>query len=168
MIIGAKHIIGDFSKLSDIDLYDAMEESIQHVRAQAVANADAIKNTGALSESIFAETIPRKNGARGICWTNSKYADYVEFGTGKKGQENHAGISPMVTPMYRMTPWWIHESDIDRELAEKYGWFHIDTPEGRFYQCTGQPAKPFMYPALQDSTEFIEKIFAEKINEAMK
>lgn len=168
MIVGAKKIIGDFSKLSDMDLYDAMKESIEHVRSQAEANADAIKNTGELAGSIFAETIPRRNGVRGICWTNKPYAEYVEFGTGKKGQENHAGISPMVTPVYHVTPWWIHESDIDRELAEKYGWFHIDTPEGRFYQCTGQPAKPFMYPALQDSTEFIEKIFAEKINEAMK
>ena len=84
-------------------------------------------------------------------------APYVEFGTGPKGQADHAGISPEVTPVYTQAPWWIHESQIDRRTAEKYRWFYIDTPQGRFYQCTGQPAHPFLYPALHDNEDKILK-----------
>lgn len=170
MIIGAKKILADFDRLSQVDIQDAMETAIQHVRSEAV---DRVRtDTGELKQSIYAETKATRNGVRGTCWSNKKYAKYVEFGTGKKGQENHAGTSPEVTPMYSMRPWWIHEgsgaNEVDRATAEKYGWFYIDTPKGRFYQCTGQAAHPFMYPALADSTEFIERIFAEKINEVMK
>lgn len=93
----------------------------------------------------------------GTCWTNRAYAPYVEFGTGPKGQADHAGISPEVTPVYTQAPWWIHESQIDRRTAEKYRWFYIDTPQGRFYQCTGQPAHPFLYPALHDNEDKILK-----------
>ena len=82
-------------------------------------------------------------------------APYVEFGTGPKGQADHAGISPDVTPVYSQSPWWIHESQVDRTIAERYRWFYIDTPQGRFYQCTGQPAHPFMYPALHDNEDKI-------------
>lgn len=170
MIIGAKKLLADLDGLSQVDIQEAMETSIQHVRSEAVSRVRT--DTGELKGSIYAETKMSGNKARGTCWTNKPYAAYVEFGTGKKGQENHAGISPEVSPMYSMRPWWIHEgngpNEVDRATAEKYGWFYIDTPEGRFYQCTGQAAHPFMYPALQDSTEFIEKIFTEKINEAMK
>ena len=84
-------------------------------------------------------------------------APYVEFGTGPKGQANHAGISPEVTPVYTQVPWWIHESQVDRRTAEKYRWFYIDIPQGRFYQCTGQPAHPFLYPALHDNEDKILK-----------
>ena len=45
----------------------------------------------------------------------------------------------------------------DQRTAEKYRWFYIDTPKGRFYQCSGQPAHPFMYPALKDNEEQLWK-----------
>ena len=100
------------------------------------------------------------------------YAPYLEFGTGPKGQENHAGISPEITPAYTQNPWWIHESQVDRRVAEKYHWFYLDTPDGRFYLCTGQPAYPFMYPALKDSQDQIlegmKADFSAAIKESIK
>lgn len=103
----------------------------------------------------------------GICYTDKKYGPYVEFGTGPKGQENHEGISPDTTPVYTQSPWWIHEgsgpNEVDRATAEKYGWFYIDTPEGRFYQCTGQPAQPFLYPALKNNEKQIEQVIREEL-----
>ena len=105
----------------------------------------------------YADVEGDANRAVGTCWTNRAYAPYVEFGTGPKGQADHAGISPEVTPVYTQVPWWIHESQVDRRTAEKYRWFYINTPQGRFYQCTGQPAHPFLYPALHDNEDKILK-----------
>lgn len=170
MIIGKKEILQCLDELSQVDIYDATEDVIQFVRAQAVANAPV--SSGELQQSIFAKTENTADGARGMCFTNKKYAPYVEFGTGPSGQKNHANVSPDVPVAYTQHPWWIHEgsgeNEIDRETAEKYGWFHIDTPQGRFYQCSGQAAHPFMYPALANHTDEIEEIYAKKIREALK
>lgn len=140
-------------QLAEIDMKRAVTQAIQTVRAAAVNNCSV--DTGELRQSIYAEVSEQEGIVTGICWTNKAYAPYVEFGTGPKGQADHAGISPDVTPVYTQSPWWIHESQVDRRVAEKYRWFYIDTPEGRFYQCTGQPAHPFMYPALHDNEDKI-------------
>ena len=113
--------------------------------------------TGELRQSIRALVETSGDTVTGSVYTNKKYAPYVEFGTGPKGQEDHAGISPAVTPAYTQAPWWIHESQIDAEAAERYHWFYIDTAEGRFYQCSGQPASPFMYPALKNNEERVTR-----------
>ncbi len=140
-------------QLAEIDMKRAVAQAIQTVKSAAVNNCSV--DTGELRQSIYAEVTGDSNRAEGICWTNKAYAPYVEFGTGPKGQADHAGISPDVAPVYTQSPWWIHESQVDRRVAEKYRWFYIDTPEGRFYQCTGQPAHPFMYPALHDNEDKI-------------
>jgi HK97 gp10 family phage protein len=140
-------------QLAEIDMKRAVGEVIQIVRLAATLNCPI--DTGELQQDIAADVEGDSIRAIGTCWTNKAYAPYVEFGTGPKGQADHAGISPDVTPVYTQSPWWIHESQVDRRVAEKYRWFYIDTPEGRFYQCTGQPAHPFMYPALHDNEDKI-------------
>lgn len=140
-------------QLAEIDMKRAVGEVIQIVRLAATLNCPI--DTGELQQDIAADVEGDSIRAIGNCWTNKAYAPYVEFGTGPKGQADHAGISPDVTPVYTQSPWWIHESQVDRRVAEKYRWFYIDTPEGRFYQCTGQPAHPFMYPALHDNEDKI-------------
>lgn len=140
-------------QLAEIDMKRAVGEVIQIVRLAATLNCPI--DTGELQQDIATDVEGDSIRAIGTCWTNKAYAPYVEFGTGPKGQADHAGISPDVTPVYTQSPWWIHESQVDRRVAEKYRWFYIDTPEGRFYQCTGQPAHPFMYPALHDNEDKI-------------
>lgn len=140
-------------QLAEIDMKRAVGEVIQIVRLAATLNCPI--DTGELQQDIAADVEGDSIRAIGTCWTNKAYAPYVEFGTGPKGQADHAGISPDVTPVYTQSPWWIHESQVDRRVAEKYRWFYIDSPEGRFYQCTGQPAHPFMYPALHDNEDKI-------------
>ena len=157
-------------QLADVDLNKAIGNAIQTVRSTAVMNVHV--DTGELRQSIYAEVEDNGDTATGVCWTNKPYATYLEFGTGPKGQENHAGISPEITPAYTQNPWWIHESQVDRRVAEKYHWFYIDTPDGRFYQCTGQPAYPFMYPALKDSQDQIlegmKADFSAAVKESIK
>ncbi|WP_176256279.1 HK97-gp10 family putative phage morphogenesis protein [Enterocloster alcoholdehydrogenati] len=136
------------------------------VRAEAALRCPV--HDGELRSSIRTMVSQDADGATGTIYTNKAYAGYVEFGTGPKGEANHAGISPEVTPVYTQSPWWIHESMIDREIAETYHWFFIDTPEGRFYQCTGQPAQPFLYPALKNNEERVTRNISNYISREIK
>ena len=153
---GFDEVAKALKEVSELDTRQDVGESINLKRSAAVENCHA--DTGELIQSIFAEVTEQEDTVTGTCWTNKAYAPYLEFGTGTKGQEKHAGISPEVTPVYTQQPWWIHESQIDRRVAEKYCWPYIDTPDGRFYKCSGNPAYPFLYPALMDNEEQILKM----------
>ena len=83
-------------QLEDVDLNKAIGNAIQTVRSAAVMNVHV--DTGELRQSIYAEVEDNGDTVTGVCWTNKPYATYLEFGTGPKGQENHAGISPEITP----------------------------------------------------------------------
>ena len=120
-------------------------------RIQAEAKSPIQSNSGQLKDSIHAMVDREGDVIVGTVYTDKPYAVYVEMGTGPKGEANHSGISPVLNPSYTQNPWWIHESQIDKGLAERYHWFYIETEDGRFYQCTGQPAQPFMYPALKNN-----------------
>lgn len=127
-------------------------------------------NDGELRQSIKTSVETREEKVIGTIYTNKKYGPFVELGTGPTGQEDHAGISPLISPSYTQSPWWIHESQIDKETAEKYHWFSIETSQGRFYQCSGQAAQPFMYPALKNNEERVTRhvsgYLSRKIREA--
>lgn len=117
--------------------------------------------TGHLANSIMIGFTEGPNELTAHIGTNVEYAPYVEFGTGPKGMEHHEGISPNVHPTYRTTPWWIHESMIDPNAAEAYHWQYIDTDQGRFYKVIGQPARPYLYPAVRDNEAKVEKVLRE-------
>lgn len=156
-----------------IQKYGSLEAAAEHGVKKAVGQGVKIAQAGAvllcpvgdgeLRQSIKTRVEIEDKRVIGIVYTNKKYAAYVELGTGPIGEANHAGISPEVHPAYSQSPWWIHESQVDAETAEKYHWFAIDTPEGRFYQCSGQAAQPFLYPGLRDN----EEIICRKINDVL-
>lgn len=100
--------------------------------------------------------------------TNKEYAPYVEFGTGPKGAAHHSGISPDVRPTYRLSPWWLHESMIDPQVPQVYNWYSIETEAGKFYQVSGQPAHPFLYPAFADNEKEIKDIIAGGFEKAVE
>ena len=153
--------------------YGSLEAAAEHGVKKAVGRGTKIAQAGAvlmcpvsdgeLRQSIKTRVTVEEDRVIGTVYTNKKYAAYVELGTGPRGQADHAGISPEITPAYSQSPWWIHESQIDAETAEKYHWFYIDTEQGRFYQCSGQPAQPFLYPGLKDN----EEIICRKINDVL-
>lgn len=168
MIEGMDKLMKRIGQYENISLQQAVGRAIGHV--QSVAKENCPTNDGELRNSIFTMTEIESGGmvAVGTCYTNKKYASYVEFGTGPKGQENHNGISPNVAWAYSQSPWWIHESQIDKATAEKYHWFSIDTPEGTFYQCTGQAAQPYMYPALKNNEEKVVQIIWDDIRRQLR
>lgn len=124
-------------------------------QVQGYAKALVPVSTGELRESINTEVTQQGDIFVGSCYTNKKQGVFVEFGTGPIGETNHEGISPDVNPVYTQDGWWIHESQISKEIAEKYGWIKSETKNGVFYLTHGQPASPFLYPALHDNKDKI-------------
>lgn len=146
-------------KLSNLDVLPAGRKSISLV--QEAAKNGCPSETGELRDSIYTQEENKQDTTTWECYTNKEYNFYVEFGTGPKGQANHEGISPDVDVAYTQNPWWIHESQIDEAVAEKYHFPKSETKDGVFYLCFGQPARPYMYPALKNNEDEISKIFAE-------
>lgn len=165
MILGALELEKKLRALSEMELRQGIEKGISLVQEDAKANCPVYD--GELRESIFTEVENKDGKIRGTCYTNKQYAPYVEFGTGPKGQADHDGISPDVAVSYSQTSWWIHESQIGRDVAERYRFFHIDTENGRFYKCYGQAAQPFMYPALKNNEDAILAIIARSAKEQL-
>lgn len=158
-IIGLDKLIRKYGELAEQAAGKAMERALgaSTKLVQAEAKLLCPFHDGELRRGIRTKVERQEDKTIGIVYDNVSYGPYVEFGTGPRGEENHAGISPAVDPAYSQSPWWIHESQIDAEVAETYGWFYLDTPQGRFYQCSGQPAKPFMYPALKDNEDRVTR-----------
>lgn len=138
-------------QVADEHMLRIVEQEAKRIQAEAKLLCPVWH--GELRNSIRTMAERMDDTVTGTVYTNKAYASYVEFGTGPTGAANHEGISPAVNPSYTMTPWWIHESQIDAETAETCRWPHIDTPNGRFYKCTGQAAQPFMYPALKNNED---------------
>jgi hypothetical protein len=71
----------------------------------------------------------------GRVFSNAPHSVFVEMGTGPVGASNHMGISPNVNPTYTTRKSWAFPIVIDGEET--------------FRTTSGQPARPFMYPAAQ-------------------
>lgn len=161
MILGENDVSEALQKLTLMDLQGAAGRAIKIVQGEAKMLCPV--HDGELRDSIHTNTEKGAEYVRSVCYTNKSYGPYVELGTGPKGQEKHEGISPDLSVSYSQSPWWIHESQIDRRTAETYHWFYVDTPQGRFYQCAGQAAQPFMYPALKNQSDKVTEIFDEEM-----
>ena len=153
MIEGAESLI---KKLSDIDtemqkriVHKAVGRGIQTVRAEAVLLCPV--DTGELRGSIMTTVEDDSEGnATGTVYTNKEYAPYVEFGTGPVGQSEHDGISPDVSVQYRQK-----------------GWSYLND-EGEWQYTNGQPAQPFLYPALKNNEERVTKQIKEDIRKELE
>lgn len=124
---------------------------------------------GLLREKITheAELISPEEVA-GSCGTNLEYSLYVEMGTGPVGRDTAVPDKSPEPKPYRANGWWIHESQIGRDVAEKYHFFHINTEQGRFYFTNGQPAHPFLYPALSIHKDDLPRHIAEAIRRKLE
>ena len=166
MIIGEAKLISHLDDLANIDITPGIKKAISFVQEAAKMNAPSV--SGELRESIFIKTEKRGDEVVGICGTANEHAAYVEFGTGPRGQADHGGISPDVAVAYTQSPWWIHESQLTPGTAEKYGWSYIDNKQGRFYRVSGQPAQPYLYPALHDNHDTISEIVSNEVRKELK
>lgn len=168
-LLGADRLIAKCRRLAskktgeDIVLRAVHNATIKVVQADARRLAPA--RDGELITSIKTRAKMDGDKAIGEVYTNLKYAPYVEFGTGPKGQASHSGISPEVSVTYKSHPWYVHEDQIN------VGSYHFQKI-GEFYKMYGQPAQPYLYPALRDNQERVSKNISNyvrrKIREQIK
>lgn len=148
-LIGTDDLIAKLQRLSSQRQVEITGRAV-HNAAKNVVQADAKLrapvNGGDLRRGIKVRRAGTNNLPTAEVVSTSDHGGYVEFGTGPKGAENHAGISPNVNVSYRSTPWYVHESQIDIGSYKfpKYG---------EFYKMYGQVAQPYLYPALKDNEE---------------
>ena len=165
-------------KLSELDSGAGQEVTMRAVKQAGVIVQSQAKllissDTGALARSVRVKNEVKEDMVSSTVYTNSKYAPYYEFGTGPNGEANHQGISPKVSPKYRQTGWMIPADAMTVDKAEMYG-FKVAYKDGEVigYYTKGQMARPFMYPALHDQEDTInkntEKLFKNKIRELCK
>lgn len=152
MIEGMEAFLSKLSDLSEIEdeVMQAVDVCGEFVRDDARLRVPV--DTGDLRKSIDHTT--EKTADREIVstvHTNSDHAVYVEFGTGPVGAANHAGVSPEVDVTYTMEKW---RGKIPGLVSE--------TDAGIRY-IAGQPAQPYLYPALKDNEDQIRKKLSKDI-----
>lgn len=168
-LLGADRLIAKCRKLASKQAGDdivrrAVLNACKNV-VQAEAKLRAPANEGELRNSIKVRVKMEGDRVIGEVFTNSDHGAYVELGTGPKGQASHSGISPDVSVSYRSSPWFVHEDQIN------VGPYHFQKV-GEFYKMYGQPAQPYLYPALKDNQERvsnnISKYVSRKIREQIR
>ncbi len=166
-VTGLDELAERFEKASTADLSNAVRKAILHVQAMAKANVRTA--SGELKGSILTEVKSTSNSVTGICYTDNEHAVYVEFGTGPVGQKNHAGISPEVHPTYHQTGWIIPPDAMSESQAEHYGLLVLKKEDGTIvgYATNGQPARPFLYPALKDHKDECMQIIRKELRKQL-
>lgn len=130
-------------------------------------------NDGGLRNSIKTRTEIKESVVTGDIYTNNDHAAYVEFGTGPKGEASEKQIPPDLHLAYKPTGWWIHvgdkEGDISAADAERYHFFTITTKEGETFAFTsGQPAQPYLYPALVANEDKVVDVIGDAVRREIK
>ena len=121
-----------------------------------------VVDTGNLRGSLRRETKRSPGVITGAVKTNVQYAPYVEFGTGRVGKQSPSPPKAPGITRYRMTPWvYSYEGKIEGEGGE--------VEDGTLFCTTnGQPARPFLYPALTGNKENIQNIFRLAYEKAIR
>lgn len=149
-IKGLSNLERKFKQLRDIEIKPIIEDASAKIRDEARKNVRV--DTGELQNSITYRLEDKGNGNwRGIIYTPKEHGIYVELGTGPVGEANHNGISPEVNPMYSPT-----------------GWVYYDKDKKQFIYTKGQPARPFLYPALHDNRDKIKKFIKYRIKKELR
>ena len=163
MIVGIEKLEQKLESLSALDLKPGVSKAIAQVQQDAKARCPV--NHGELRQSIYTDVELEGDTCKGICYTNKKYAAFVEFGTGPNGQESHAGVSPDVNWAYSQTGWTIPPDAMSISEAEGYGLGIATNSKGDAvgYYTNGQAAYPFMYPALKDNVDNLKEIIMNSL-----
>lgn len=153
---GAERLMRQLTNLGNIN--PVVEKAVRKgtIRVQKNAILLCPVNHGELRQTIKNKVETTEGMVIGAVYTNNKNAIYVELGTGPIGEVNHEGISPQVNPVYSQSGWWFPGDKVTPQDAEKYHWPSMTTEDGKtLYFTQGQPAQPFMYPALKGIEDIV-------------
>ena len=112
------------------------------VEADAKKKCPVSPNGGRLRSSITSEVKKKGFKLEGRVGTNVEYASYVEYGTGiyaKLGSK-----------------------------AKKIPWTYYNEEAQQFFKTSGMQPKPYLYPALRDNFEFIQKKLGKSVIDTLK
>lgn len=144
-IIGLDNLLAKLERMGssiESETAKAVQRTTDNAAADAVNNAPASKfsQSGAggavsLKGSITGKVEGSGETVTGTVTCNAPHAGYVEFGTGIVGASNNGGTSPAVNVSYTSRESWVYPAGVD------------ENGDTQFYTTSGQPARPFMYPA---------------------
>lgn len=142
----------------------AMKKATELVERTATERCPS--KLGQLKNSIASSVKSEDGVVEGVVGTNLEYAPYVEFGTGYVGDQHpHPQDSELgITRSHPMREY----KDKNGNVKQVKGWVYKDKIKGKFYFTRGQPARPFLYPALQNNRENITKIFQEELHKEIE
>lgn len=148
----------------------ATTEVTETVAGLAIGNlSSSIKhNSGELMGSVKDEVVLNAEGkVIGRVWSDKRNAFYREFGTGPVGEASPKDLPEGITPVYTQKPWFFPVSSVDVDLEALYGMRKISFKDGdstiEFYMSSGQPANPWLYPALKQGTKDHNIVFRKHV-----
>lgn len=158
-IQGLDKLMRKYGELGTRIVNESMENAVNASTKTVQASAKLLcpVNHGELKRNIRTMVQRQDDKTIGVVYNNVPHAMYVEFGTGPVGEANHGGISPAVTPAYSQHGWGIPGDAVESSDVEKYHWPERTYDGQTYYMTSGQPAQPFMYPALKDNEERVTR-----------
>lgn len=143
------------------NVVEELKIAVELATLQAAANARMLAPSNKYGQSFGGGAVPLSGSITeefedtgsefvGHVVTNAPHAAYVEFGTGPVGAANHSGTSPEVQVSYTS--------------REKWAYPYHDKDGLQFAATSGQPARPYLYPAAKQN----EKVFAQLGREALQ
>lgn len=167
-----KSKLGKVSASAQKGAEQAIYEITQEVSGRASNNLQSsIKHgTGELAGSVKDEVVVNSNGNYvGRVFSDKKQAVFREMGTGPNGEKSTKDLPPGITPVYTQKAWFFPVSASVEDLTALYGIPKIEIQGVEFYKTSGQPARPWLYPALKYVEEnMAEDILKRNINEAIQ
>ena len=136
-------LLKKLNNIANFNTVGTMRKGTQLVHGQAKELAPV--DTGNLKGSIHMDVKINADTVEGRVYTNLEYAPYVEFGTGSKGAGTYPYSIKGLSLAYRSSPWC-----------------YLDEDDNLIWTA-GQPAQPYMYPALKNNEKYIKKLFKSDI-----
>ncbi|WP_278475413.1 HK97-gp10 family putative phage morphogenesis protein [Turicibacter sanguinis] len=139
-------------KRMDIDVNDTLAPIMarQAKFVQGEAKDLCPVDQGELRDRIETTTRKSKYKVTALVHTNVEYAPYVEFGTGKVGETTPVANKYPGPLAYKQTKWRARIPDV--------GWRYV----------AGQPAQPFLYPALKNNEEKVRDYVANDLKQVIR
>lgn len=148
-VVGLDSLLKKLSKLGG-NVEEVLTQSIgkQTKLVQGDAKDLCPVDLGDLRNSIKGTVKNYKGRIVGVVSTNNDHAAYVEFGTGRVGERTNKNTKVNVS--YKQDKWLVNIPDVGPRWIE------------------GQPAQPYLYPALKNNEERIIENIKGDINKAIK
>lgn len=151
--------------------WQATLEIVEEITSRAVSNVQSSVRygSGEGAGSIKQEVVIDSQGKIvGRVWSDKQEMLFREFGTGPVGEESPKDLPPGITPVYSQERWFIPADKVAVDLEVVYGIPKITIQGKEFFMTRGQPARPWLYPAVKEVEAHIPEIFQDHVKESLR